>query len=264
MELPTWGVRAATAARGAASGLLDLLLPPECLTCDQSVAAPGLFCSGCFAATAFIGTPCCDHCGRGFAHAGHGIASPDRVGPVCLDCAASPPPWERARAPLGYDAQARRLVLAFKRADRTELAEPLAAMMHRVGAPLLARAELIVPVPLHRSRLLARRYNQAALLALALRRLSGRPALPDALARTRQTRKLGHFGAARRASEVAGAFVVRPHRAARIAGRRVLLVDDVLTTGATCAGCTLALLAAGAAGVDVLVASRVPDRRRER
>ena len=260
----TWGWQAAAAARGVAVGVLDLLLPPECLTCDQPVAAPGLFCQGCFAATAFVGTPCCDHCGRGFTHATQGATPVGRDRPVCPDCLANPPPWDRARAPLGYDDQARRLVLSFKRGDRTELAGPLAAMMHRSGAALLARADLLVPVPLHRWRLLARRYNQAALLALALGKLSGRPALPDALQRVRQTTSLGHFGAARREAELAGAIAVRPGRAARIVGRRVLLVDDVLTTGATCAACTLALLAAGAVGVDVLVASRVPDRRRGR
>ncbi len=259
-QMPRWGWQAATAARGAGKGLLDLLLPPECLTCDQPVAAPGLFCAGCFAATAFVTALCCDHCGRGFAHAGQGMAA-GRERPVCADCAASPPPWGRARAPLGYDEQARRLVLSFKNGDGGALAQPWAAMIHRAGEALLARADVMVPVPLHRRRLLARRYNQAALLALALRKLSGRPALPDALARTRRTTPLGRLDATRRASEVAGAFVVRPHRAAQLAGRRVLLVDDVLTTGSTCAACTLALLQAGAASVDVLAAARTPDRR---
>ena len=269
IALQTWGRQAAVAARdaawdaawGAARDVLDLLLPPECLTCDQPVAEPGLFCPACFAATAFIGAPCCDHCGRGFTDASQGFVVDGRERGVCAGCAGNPPPWRQARAPLGYDAQARRLVLAFKHGDRTELAGALAAMMQRAGAALLQRAEVIVPVPLHRRRLLARRYNQAALLALALQRLSGRPALPDLLRRTRHTVSLGHLDATQREAVVAGAFVVRPHRAARMAGRRVLLVDDVMTTGATAAACTLALLAAGAASVDVLVAARVPDRR---
>ena len=265
IALQTWGRQAAVAARGmawsAARRLLDLLLPPECLTCDQAVAEPGLLCPACFAATKFVGTPCCDHCGCGFTHVDRGAVVDGRAWPVCVACAGNPPPWQQARAPLGYDAQAKRLVLGFKYGDRPELAGALAGMMHRAGAALAQRAEVIVPVPLHRRRLLARRYNQAALLALALQRLSGRPAVPDLLRRTHHTVPLGHLGAMQREAVVAGVFVVRPHRAARVVGRRVLLVDDVMTTGATAAACTLALLAAGAASVDVLVAARVPDPR---
>ena len=133
--------------------------------------------------------------------------------------------------------------------------------MARAGAALLHEAEVSVPVPLHRSRLIARRYNQAALLARALARLSGVPAVPDALQRTRATGSLGELGAAARAETVKDVFALRPGRLARIAGRRVLLVDDVMTSGATCAACTRVLLAGGAAGVDVLVAARVPDPR---
>jgi ComF family protein len=242
----------ATAARAT----LDLLLPPQCLTCDAPVDAPGRFCPECFRQTDFITEPFCVRCGAPFAHAGQG--GRDRLCPYCL---ADEPPWGRARAALRYDLLSRRVVLAFKYGDRTEYAAALAPLMARAGAALLREAEVIVPVPLHRRRLIARRYNQAALLARALARLSGKPAVPDALQRTRATVPLADFGRAARAETVKGAFAMRPGRVGRIADRHVLLVDDVLTSGATCGACTRVLLAAGAAGVDVLVAARVPDPR---
>ena len=169
---------------------------------------------------------------------------------------APPPrrPGARRAPPLAYDAQSRRLLLPFKHADRPELAHALARMMARAGAALLARADVLVPVPLHRFRLLHRRYNQSALLAQSLQRLSGVPAVPDALRRIRATQSLGELAAEARARMLAGAIAVR--RPAAIAGRHVLLVDDVLTTGATARDCTRALLEAGAAGVDLLVAAR--------
>lgn len=260
IALQTWGRQAAVAARDAAwdaaRGVLDLLLPPECLTCDQPVAEPGLFCPACFAATAFIGVPCCDHCGRGFTDAGQGFVVDGRERGVCAGCAGNSPPWRQARAPFGYDAQARRLVLAFKHGDRTELAGALAAMMQRAGAALLRRAEVIVPVPLHRRRLLARRYNQSALLARAIGRLSGLPVAVDALLRTRATGSMAGRTRRERAAVVAGAFAIRPGRVHQVTGRRVVLVDDVLTTGATAAACTAALLAAGAERVDLVMGAR--------
>ncbi len=167
--------------------------------------------------------------------------------------------FQRARAALRYDAQGRRLILPFKHADRTELAAVLAPHMARAGAVLLREADLLVPVPLHRGRLFQRRYNQAALLAKAVGRIAGRPCLPDALVRQRATASLGEKSAAERAAEVAGAFAVRPSRAAQVAGKRVLLIDDVMTSGATANACAAVLLAAGATSVDVLVAARVPD-----
>jgi ComF family protein len=168
-----------------------------------------------------------------------------------------PPTFDRARAALRYDAQARRMILPLKYSDRTELAAMLAVHMVRAGAALLREAQVIVPVPLHRARLFRRRYNQAALLAYAVGRAARRPVMPDALRRVRATASLGDKTAEERATEMDSAIAVRRNRAARIVGRRVLLIDDVLTSGATARSCVQALLTAGAARVDVLAAARV-------
>ncbi len=242
--------------RWAGRAALDLLLPPTCIACDRPVDAPGLLCPECFRATGFITAPCCAACGVPF-DAGP-LAGADGL---CVRCQIAPPAFDRARAALRYDPAARRLILPFKHGDRVELAKALAPMMARAGAELLRGTDLLVPVPLHRWRLFRRRYNQAALLARALARISALPAVPDALVRTRRTAPLGGKGAGDRRAEVEGAFAVRPSRIARIAGCRVLLVDDVMTSGATASACALALKAAGAKRVDVLAAARVPDPR---
>ena len=234
---------------------LDLLLPPQCLTCEQVVDAPGQFCLDCFRQTGFISAPFCPSCAVPLSHARQAVRG------VCPRCAAHPPAWSRARASLRYDTQSKRLILPFKHADRTDLAGPLAAMMIRAGADLLSEAELIVPVPLHPARLRARRYNQAVLLGRQIARRTGIKLLPDALVRLQATAPLGELGAADRASLLAGKFAPRLGAREMIAGRRVLLVDDVLTSGATATECSLALLATGARAVDVLVVARVPDPR---
>ena len=232
----------------------DLLLPPNCLSCDTLVAAPGLLCAECFRKTAFITDPFCLRCATPFTHASQG--GPDRL---CPDCRQAPPRFDRARAALRYDGHTARIVLALKYADRTETAAALARHMARAGSVLLREADVLIPVPLHRRRLLSRRYNQAALLAYALRRLAQLPVVPDALQRVRSTPSLGDKSGPERALIMEDAIAVRRGRGARIAGRRVLLIDDVLTSGATANACAEALKRSGARAVDVLVAARVPD-----
>ena len=247
-----------TTFRRLGTVVLDALLPPHCLTCDSPVEAQGTLCGECWRGLHLLTPPFCRACGVPFLHAGQGGADG-----LCPGCRTQPPAYDAARAALRYDDGARRLLLPFKHADRTDLASPLAARMARAGAELLGRADLVTPVPLHWRRLLARRYNQAALLGRQVAGLAGRPFLPDLLRRTRRTPALEHRGAAERAALVQGAFAVARGGAARIAGKRVLLVDDVMTSGATAEACARALLAAGAAVVDVLAAARVPDPRLE-
>jgi ComF family protein len=239
--------------RQAGQAVLGVILPARCLTCDVAVDTPGQLCPVCFVATSFVTEPCCTTCGQGFAHAGEGGRTMQC--PVCLN---APPAWRHARAALRYDDQAGRIILPFKHMDRVETAPALARHMVRAGAALLQTADLLVPVPLHRGRIRARRYNQSALLARAIGRLAGRPALLDAVHRVRATKSLQGQSKAARAAEMTAAFAVNPARSAAIAGRSILMIDDVLTSGATAKSCARALLAAGAAYVDVLVAARVP------
>jgi ComF family protein len=241
--------------------VLDLLLPALCLTCDAVVDTPGALCPACFRQTGFITAPCCETCGAPFSRAEAAVGAAQR-GRMCADCQDDPPPWGRARAALRYDVQARRLVLPLKYGDRTELAPALAAMMMRAGAELVREAEVIVPVPLHRTRLISRRFNQAALIAAQIARRSGRPVMLDGLVRVRRTAALAALPAEARRLEMEGAVAVRPGRVAQLRGKRVLLVDDVLTSGATARACAFALMTAGVACIDVLVAARVSDPRR--
>jgi ComF family protein len=238
------------ALRRAGALALDSLLPPRCLSCGVQVDRQGALCPSCWTEVAFVEAPVCARCGLPFEVA----VEPDAI---CGACARREPAFRLARAALRYDDGSRRLILALKHGDRTDAARPFARWMARAGRPLLAEAELIVPVPLHWTRLVRRRFNQAALLAHALAAESGATVAPDLLVRRRRTPSQGGLTARQRALNVRGAFAVQPKRRPRVEGRRVLLVDDVMTTGATIEACTRALHRAGAADVDALVLARV-------
>ena len=238
------------AMRRVALVALAAVLPPRCLACGEPVADPGTLCGPCWSRLAFLMPPCCAACGYPFEYdAG--------AGALCGSCLASPPAFARARAALRYDEASRGLILALKHGDRTDTAPALAGWMAQSGAELLREADLIAPVPLHRLRLLARRFNQAALLAQGIARRSGVACVPDLVERRRRTRSQGGLSAAGRARNVRGAFAVNPTRTTLVSGKRVVLVDDVLTTGATAEACAATLLRAGAAAVDVLTLARV-------
>ncbi len=251
--------RFASGARRASARLLDALLPPRCLGCEAEVTDQGTLCAACFTALVPVTAPFCERCGVPFTHEGQAPAAAGVL--QCATCESGTPVFRTARAALRYGDGAKRLILPFKHGDRTDLAGPLARQMVRAGAGLLMRAELIVPVPAHWRRLVGRRYDQAALLARAVGAIAGRPVVPDMLRRDRPTPPLGDKRAMERALAVAGAFTVPPRGAARLAGRQVLLVDDVMTSGATVNACAAALLAGGAVAVDVLAVARVPDPR---
>jgi ComF family protein len=236
----------------AARGVLDALLPRRCLACGTVVegAGAGGVCAACWPGLAFLGPPFCACCGFPFEFdAGEET--------LCGACSARPPAYGRARAVFAYDEASRSMVLGYKHADRTDAAPAFGAWLARAGAALLDDADLVAPVPLHRTRLIRRRYNQSALLAQAAARAAGRRCVPDLLRRTRRTRSQGGLGASARRRNVQGAFALREEWRDAVRDARVVLVDDVLTTGATVEACARCLTGAGAASVDVLTLARV-------
>jgi ComF family protein len=235
-----WGARAA----------LGLLYPPTCIGCGAATGDPHGLCSGCWSGLRLIERPYCERLGTPFAvDFGAPLLSPAAM--------ADPPVFERARAAAHYDGIARALVRRLKYGDRLELAEALGAMMARAGAELLADSDLIVPVPLHRLRLWQRRFNQAVALGAVIAARSGVPCAPLVLARVKRTRQQVGLTRAQRQENLQGAFRVPNEGKPRLSGKRVLLVDDVITTGSTANAAARALLRAGAARVDVLAFARV-------
>ncbi len=229
---------------------LDAVLPPQCLACRVLVGASGSVCTPCWHQIEFLGRPHCQRCGYPFE-------LDQGADALCGVCIRHPPKYDRARSVMVYGGVARDLVLGFKHGDRTHGAPAFGRWLARAGGELLADADLILPVPLHRWRLARRRYNQAALLATALAAITAKPTHPNLLRRTRQTPTQGGLNHRARARNVRGAFAVPAKHLDGLAGRRVLLVDDVLTTGATIGECAATLTRAGAAGVDALTLTRV-------
>ena len=234
-----------------ARAALDIALPTLCVACREPVAGEGV-CATCWAKLSFIAPPFCARLGIPFVYdPGPGILS--------MQAIADPPAYHRARAALRYDDVARTLVHQLKYHDRTDLAPAMGRWMARAGKELLDGADVLVPVPLHWRRGFSRRFNQPGALARAISRQSGVPVSRDALRRIRPTEHQIGLSRKERATNVQGAFRVAPERRAEIQGRRVILVDDVLTSGATADACARALLRAKAAQVDVLVFARVVD-----
>ena len=244
-------------ARGCVRALrvgLDVALPPLCPACREPVRDTAL-CPACWAKLSFIAPPYCERLGIPFAYdPGPGMLS--------MEAIADPPAYGRARAAVRYDDVARALVHALKYGDRLDLAPTMGRWIANAGRGLLSDADALVPVPLHWRRLWMRRFNQSARLAEVISATSGVPVAYDALRRVRATAQQVGLSRAQRAENVQGAFRVAPDARSDVAGRRLVLVDDVLTTGATLDACARALLRAGARSVDVLIFARVVDAMR--
>jgi ComF family protein len=230
-----------------AKPVLDLLFPPLCIGCRASVAEAG-FCADCWSGITFLDGPGCACCGIPFPVALEGEN-------LCAACLANPPAFDSARAIMAYDDKSRSAILGLKHADRLDLVPGFARWLGRTGRQTLAQCDLVVPVPLHRWRLWQRRYNQAAELGRALAG-QWRLVFDPVLVRSRATPSQGAMASAKaRRRNVQRAFQVPDP--ARVKGKTVLLLDDVMTTGATVEACARALKRAGAAGVHVLVLARV-------
>jgi ComF family protein len=230
---------------------VDLVAPSLCLSCGAAIGQPASLCLTCWAKLQQLDEPVCDALGTPFAY-------DQGEGAVSAAALTDPPPWDRARAAVLFDEASARLVHALKYQDRQEAGLLMARMMARAGRRLLAEADVILPVPLHRVRLWQRRFNQSAFLAQQLSGLSGKPWRHDVLLRVRRTRAQVGLDEAARRKNVKGAFLLRPEAMASVAGRTVLLVDDVRTTGATAEACASALKQAGAARVCLLSFALVP------
>jgi len=246
LEWPTGALRRAAAA------LADLIMPPLCPACHKPLASHDALCPRCWGKIDFIRPPLCDRLG---------LPMPYDTGGTMISAAAAadPPDYDRAGAVAHFEGVMRELVHDLKFRDRHDARRLLGRWLAEAGAELLIDADVIVPVPLPRSRLLRRRFNQSAILGLEVAQLARVGFAPLALVRTRKTRPQVGLTRAQRRQNVAGAFTVPPERLARIAGAKVVLVDDVITTGATIGACARALKRAGASRVDVVVLALVTD-----
>jgi ComF family protein len=229
----------------------DLILPAVCVSCSATLTRHNLLCPRCWSDLHLITPPLCNRLG---------IPLPGYEGDgphISMQAMANPPAFARARAAAHYTGIIRRLIVRFKFEDKHEPVPLFLKLMREAGKDLIAGADVLVPVPLHRLRLLQRRFNQSALLAQGLGNAAGVPARVTALKRTKRTRAQVGLSEDERHRNVAGAFAVTPSGRLAIAGKAVLLIDDVMTTGATVNSCAKALLGAGASRVDVLALALV-------
>lgn len=248
--MPIAPARAPSLIRAAARVLTDALYPPACVGCAEPTDSAQGLCAACWRDAVFIAGDVCERCGAP-------VADGAEAGDLCDGCLHAPPAFGRGRAAMVYDGAGRRLTLALKHGDRVDLARPMARWMLRAGGALVREADVVAPVPLHWTRLARRRFNQAAELSRAVAGLAGVASAPDLLRRTRRTETQDGKTRAERHANLVGAFAVRESLRGRIEGARVLLVDDVMTTGATLSACADACRAAGAARIDALVFARV-------
>ncbi len=247
--------RIAAGFRASVRIALDVALPPLCPACREPLSESSGLCASCWSKLSPIERPYCERLGIPFVYdPGPGILS--------MQAIADPPAYRKSRAAVRFDDVARALVHALKYGDRLDLAPIMGAWMSRAGSELLAETDVIVPVPLHWHRLWARRFNQSGLLAKTIGEKAGIAVLHGALKRTKPTPQQVGLSKPERALNVQGAFRVDPTGKAQILRQRVLLVDDVFTSGATVDTCCRALLRAGALHVDVLVFARVVDAAR--
>ncbi len=230
--------------------VLDSVMPPHCPISGKPVTRTGQLSPEAWSALHFIEEPFCPRCGIPFA-----VEYGDQI--ECPSCVADRPVYDRARAAVVYDEASHKLVVSFKHADRTELAPILAKWLVRTGIELITTQSILVPAPLHKHRLLARRYNQSAILAQWVAKFSGARYAPDLLTRNRRTPPQKNLSADARKRNVAGAFAISDQAATMVRDAHIVLVDDVLTTGATLSACAKALKTAGAGRVDALVLARV-------
>lgn len=234
----------------SAMKLVDTVLPPRCIVTGEIVDKQGMIAPSAWSELGFISAPQCECCGIPFDYA-------LEEGAYCMQCLDYQPKFKSARSALKYDDASRKMILGFKHGDKTYAVRAFVPWLKNAGAQMMQGADYFIPVPLHPYRLLSRRYNQAALMALALSKETNIPCLPMGLQRIRATPPQGHKTIAERRKNVKRAFSVSKNIEPKLKDKKIILIDDVFTTGATVNECTRVLLSAGAAEVHVLTLARV-------